>query len=155
MEPLCSAAEDVGIVAPDRVKVLIKGLLSAAVAPGSSWTYETLGAACKLNPRRLKSYVHEGKEPPLSAALSIGLVLGKPAVNAVLSLIGYGGAAPFDEPAHSQPMQIVANGMKHFAVIANAAADNRIDHTEEPVTTAAADALIAEILPLSSAGRQA
>lgn len=155
MASLCNAADDVGVVTHDRVTSLVRGLLSAAVAPGSAWTYDSLGAACRLSPRRLKSYVHEGKEPPLSAALSIGLVLGKPAVNAVLSLIGYGGAAPFDEPAHSQPMQIVANGMKHFAVIASAAADNVIDHTEERQTEAAADALIAEILPLSSAGRKA
>jgi hypothetical protein len=154
MASLCNAADDGGLVTHDRVTTLVRGLLSAAVSPGSSWTYESLGAACKLNPRRLKSYVHEGKEPPLSAALSIGLVLGKPAVNAVLSLIGYGGAAPFDEPRENQPMQIVANGMKHFAIIANAAADNRIDHTEERETIEAADALIAEILPLSSAGKQ-
>lgn len=154
MASLCDAAEDGGLIVHDRVTALVRGLLSAAVAPGSSWTYETLGAACKLNPRRLKTYVHEGKQPPLNVALSICVVLGKPAVNAVLSLIGYGGAAPFDEPVANQPMQIVANGMKHFAVIANAAADNRIDHTEERVTTEAADALIAEILPLSSAGKQ-
>jgi hypothetical protein len=148
-----TSADEDGLVAPDRVSNLVRGLISAAVAPGSSWTYESLGAATRLSPRRLKSYVHEGKQPPLNVALSLGLVLGKGAVNGVLSLIGYGGAAPFDEPAQSQPMQIVANGMKHFAVIANAAADNRIDHTEERETTEAADALIAEILPLSSAGK--
>ena len=150
-----NAADDTGLVTRDCGINLVRGLLRAAVAPGSPWTYETLGAACKINPRRLKTYVHEDKEPPLSVALSLGLVLGKSTVNSYLSLIAYGGAAPFDEPAGNQPMQIVANGMKHFAVIANAAADNRIDHTEERETTVAADALIAEILPLSSAGRAA
>ena len=37
--------------------------------------------------------------------------------------------------------------------IGQAAADNRIDHTERPRTTEAADNLIATIVPLSSAGR--
>jgi hypothetical protein len=150
MTQCSTSADDDGLVAPDRVKTLVRGLLSAAVAPGGSWTYESLGAATKLKARRLKSYVHEDKEPPLSAALSIGLVLGKPAVNAVLTLIGYGGAAPLDEPAENRPMQMVANCMQHFATIAGAAADDRIDHTEKPMTTPAADAIIAEMIPYSS-----
>jgi len=147
-----NSADDDGVVAHDRVTALVRGLLSAAVAPGSPWTYESLGAACRLNPRRLKSYVHEGKEPPLSAALSIGLVLGKPAVNAVLSLIGYGGAAPLDEADEVSPSQIVADGLADFTIIANAAADGRFDHTERPRVRDAADHLIATLVPISSHG---
>lgn len=149
-----TAADDTGLVTHDRVTALVRGLLSAAVAPGSSWTYESLGAATRLSPRRLKSYVHEGKEPPLSAALSIGVVLGKPAVNAVLSLIGYGGASPLDERDEREPMQLIASGMARWAVIARCAADNRIDHTEEPEMTEATDQLIAELIPYSSHGRR-
>lgn len=153
MSTSIDSADDCGLVAPDRVTNLVRGLLSAAVAPGGAWTYETLGAATRLKARRLKSYVHEGKEPPLSVALSIGLVLGKPAVNAVLSLIAYGGASPLDEADPSQPMLIVANAMRHLSVIGVAAADGRIDHTEAPDTTKAADMIIAELVPLSSARR--
>lgn len=146
-----TSADDAGVVSPDRVRTVVQGLLRAAQATG--WTDEALEAASGIKARRIKSYRVEGKEPSLSAALSLAVALGPVALNGVLAIIGYS-ARPLGEPDRKQPMQIVANGMKHFAVIANAAADNRIDHTEERETTAAADALIAEILPLSSAGKQ-
>lgn len=145
-----NAADEVGIVGPDRVRSVIQGLLRAAQAMG--WTDEALEAASGIKARRIKSYRVEGKEPSISAALSLAVVLGPQALNPVLALIGYV-ARPLDEAEKLQPMQIVADGMKHFAIIAHAAADNRIDHTEEPETTAAADALIATVLPLSSVGR--
>ncbi|NIJ24813.1 helix-turn-helix domain-containing protein [Sphingomonas japonica] len=121
------------------------------------FTVEQVAATSGVPVRTVRSYMAndetEVREPTLSNALSIACVLGPVAVNGVLALIGYGGAKPLDEPDAIQPMQIVATGMQHFAVIAEAAADNRIDHTEEQRTTEAADGIIATFLPLSSAGR--
>lgn len=146
-----TSADDAPVVTPDSVTTVVAGLIRTAVMPGRGWTYETLGDATGLKPRRLKSYVHEGKEPSLSAALSIGVALGPKAVNAVLSLIGYA-ARPLDEADPLQPMMIAASTLTHVATIATAAADGRIDHTEAPACREAADAIIATVLPLSSAG---
>ena len=145
-----ASVADTGIVGPDRVRNVVQGLLRAAQQSG--WTDEALASASGVKARTIKSYRVDGKEPSLSAALSIGVVLGQSALNPILALIGYI-ARPLDEADSLQPMQIIADGMQHFAVLARCAADNRIDHTEERETTAAADMLIATVLPLSSAGR--
>lgn len=147
-----TSASDSGIVSPDRVRLVVQGILRAAQAGG--WTDAALEEASGVKARAIKSYRVEGKEPSLSAALSLACVIGPRALNPVLAIIGYV-ARPMDEPDAIQPMQIVADGMQHFSVIAKAAADNRIDHTEEAETTAAADLLIATVLPLSSAGKAA
>lgn len=86
-------------------------------------------------------------------AFSLAYTIGERAVNALLMEIGYGGAAPLSDPAEPDLSHLVANGLRHFSVIANALADLRIDHTEQPATTEAADHLIATVLPLSSAGQ--
>lgn len=146
-----TSADALSVVGPDRVRTLIQGLLRAAQR---EWTDEMLGEATGLKARRIKAYRVEGKEPSLSAALSILTVLGRPAVNSTLALIGYVGE-PLEEAEALQPMMIVAGALAHLATIGRAAADNRIDHTEAPDCQAAADAVIAHMLPLSSAGRAA
>jgi hypothetical protein len=87
-----------------------------------------------------------------SDGLSLAVVMGPPAVSAVLGLIGWVGR-PEDEGDVLNPMAIAAGGMGCLATIAAAAADNRFDHTEKRVVQESADQLIAIVLPLSSAGR--
>ena len=102
--------------------------------------------------RTIKSYRVEGREPSLSNALSLALALGPRAVNSILSLIKYAGQ-PLDEVEEPiPPAQIMAAVLPHLSTIASAAADGRVDHTEAPACRAAADAIIAAVLPLSSAG---
>lgn len=144
------SADDCGIVSPDRVRTIVQGVLRTAQQEG--WTDKALETATGLKDRRIKAYRVEGKEPSLSAALSLAVVLGPKALNLILSTIGYAGR-PLDEADDIQPMQIAADGMQHLAIIARAAADGRIDHTEERETTEAADMLIATVLPLSSHGK--
>lgn len=107
-----------------------------------------------MKARTIKSYRVEGKEPSLSNALSVGVVIGPRALNPILALIGYA-ARPLEDADAVQPMQIAADAMKHLSVIASAAADGRIDHIEEPACRDAADQIIATVLPLASAGRAA
>ncbi|TKD50201.1 hypothetical protein [Sphingomonas baiyangensis] len=144
-----TSADEIGLVSPDRVRLLVQGLLRGAQASG--WTDDSLGAATGLSARRIKSYRVEGKEPSLSAALSIGVVLGTSAINGLLATIGYV-ARPLDEAEDACVRMLAADAMGHLAVIARNAADGRIDHTEEAETRLAADALIATVLPLASAG---
>jgi hypothetical protein len=147
-----NAASEGGMVGPDRVRLVVQGLLRAAQANG--WTDDALEQASGVKARAIKSYRVEGKEPSLSAALSLGCVLGGAALNPILSLIGYV-ARPLDEAGDACVRTLTAEAMGHLAVIAKAAADGRIDHTEEPAVTDAADGLIATVLPLSRAGRAA
>lgn len=142
------SSDESAIVSRDQVRKLFHALLIGAQRDG--WTDQTLEAASRVKARTIKGYRVEGKEPSPAAMLSIALVLGADAVNAILSLIGYGGAHPLDEPETIQPGIIVAELVENASVIARAAADGRIDHTEKPGTTKAADKIIEVVLPLSS-----
>lgn len=152
--PEQASAEESGIVSRDRVTVLLRSLLQSRVNIERLMTVEQVSQLSGVKVRAIRSYMAndplEVREPPLSNALSIAVVLGAPAVNAVLSLIGYGGAQPLDEPDAIAPGTIVAELITHTAPIARAAADGRFDHTEKPITRAAADAIIQAVLPLSS-----
>ncbi len=110
------------------------------------------GQATGLKPRTIKSYRVDGKQPCIANALSLALVLGKPAVNALLAIIGYGCARPLDEQDDANAMEVVAGLLPQVAKIAQAASDGRIDHVERPHVQAAADQIISIVTPLSSAG---
>lgn len=149
-----SAAEESGIVSRDRVTSTLRTLLRSRVDIERTMTAEHISQLSGVKIRAVRSYMAndpaELRQPPLSAALSIAVVLGPTAVNAILALIGYGGATPLDEPDEMAPGLIVAELVEQTSVIARAAADGRIDHTEQPMTRKAADAAIAALLPLSS-----
>lgn len=147
------SASNCGIVSPDRVRERLQGLLRGAQQSG--WTDSSLEAASGVPARCIKSYRVEGKEPSLSNALSLCVVLGPKAMNSILALIGYGGAKPLDECDGINPNMLVANLLPHVSTLAMAAADGRIDHIEKPLCQQAADEIIATVLPLSSAGEAA
>jgi hypothetical protein len=88
-----------------------------------------------------------------AAMLCLCLVMGERRVNGLLAFIGYAGAKPLDEAGIANVRDIIANILPHLTTIAGAAKDGIIDHTEEPDTTRAADRIILEVLPLSSAGK--
>jgi hypothetical protein len=91
------------------------------------------------------------KHRPIHAneALSLAFVLGPRAVNALLAMIGYAGSSLDEVEAHG-PALVAVELMENVARFARCAADNHIDHTEEPITTAAADNVINLALPYSS-----
>ena len=149
------AAEETPAVAPNSVNSVIAGLVRAAISRNGGWTYETLAQATGLKPRRLMSWVHEGKEPSLSGALSLAMVLGENAVNAILGVISYKGAVPLDNAPADCPLDSAVAVMSSLSVFMRAASDRRIDHTEERAATEAADLIIAEMVPFSSAGKRA
>lgn len=150
------SVQDSPIVSHDRVVDAIRGELHTAVIVQRRFTVQELSDRSGVAKTTIESYMRNdgAKEPSLSRALSLASIIGPRAVQAITSLIGYS-AAPLDDPATLQPMQIVSDALNHLSVIGQAAADNRIDHTEAPRTTEAADMLIATVLPLSSAGKGA
>lgn len=145
------AVAECAIVSPERVGEVIRVQMRIARAKGLTLADIARDSGVRLN--TIRGWIEEGKEPSLSKALSVAVVLGERAVNAVLAIIGYGGACPLDEPGRVNPMRLVADCMEPFSVLARAAADGRIDHTEEEPCREAADTIIATVLPLSSAGQ--
>lgn len=147
-----NSGDDTEIVSPDRVRLTIQGILRAAQASG--WTDESLAAASGVKASTIKGYRVEGKEPSLSKALSLMVVIGGNAINPLLALIGYA-AKPLEDANAVSPMQMTARAMQSLSVIATAASDGVIDHIERPSCRRAADELIATILPISSHGEAA
>lgn len=88
-------------------------------------------------------------------ALSIAWALGERAVNSLLAVIAYKGAVPLDAEDSDCPLDSAVASMSALSVFMSAAADRRIDHTEERQATEAADLIIAELTPFSSAGKRA
>lgn len=152
MTQVIGSTDDSGLVSPDRVQSVFKSILRGAQLAG--WTDEALGAAAGYKPRRIKAYRVEDKEPPLSVALSIAVVLGTPAVAAIMATIGYT-ATPTEEAEADCPLDSAVTAMHALSEFMGYAADRRINHVEKAPATAAADIIIAEFLPFSSQGAAA
>lgn len=151
-----TTAEDTGIVSRNCVIETIRPMLRNAVVIQRRFTVEQLAELSGVKVRAIRSYMAmdegDARQPSLSAAMSLATVLGTPAVNAILALIGYGGAKPLDDADEPQPMQDVAKVMGSFNTFVQAAADGRIDHTEADPVREATDTIIATLIPYSSHG---
>lgn len=145
-----NAVSNHSVVSHESVCDVMAALLRAAAM---KHTDEQLATLTGVPARTIKSYRIEGKEPSLSNALSIAVVLGDQAVNALLSTIRYT-AQPLEKAADTSLAEITPTLLGHIATIAKALADNRIDHLEAPLVREAADGLIETATPLSSAGQQ-
>lgn len=138
------------IVSHESVCDVMAALLRAAAM---KHTDDQLSALTGVPARTLKSYRIEGKEPSLSNALSIAVVLGDGAVNAILSTIRYS-AQPLEKANDTRLSDVTPKMLTYIAIIAKALADHRIDHVEWPDVREAADGLIETAAPLSSSGNQ-
>lgn len=88
-------------------------------------------------------------------ALSLAWALGDRAVNALLAVIAYGSARSVNETVEDCPRESAVAALGALSTFMGAAADGRIDHTEERSATEAVDLIISELSPFSSAGRRA
>lgn len=146
------------LVTSDRVIDVMRRQVRNAVKVSRRFTLEQLSEESGVHVRVLRCWMSDDedahREPKLSAALSVAVVLGRPAVNAILATIGYAGS-PLDEEDAAGPALAAAEMMGEVARFAKCAADNRIDHTEEDDATTAADNVIELALPFSSKGKAA
>jgi hypothetical protein len=144
------------VVARDRVIDTVRTQLRIAIQVERRFTVEQISEQSGVAVRALRSYMAndptEAREPSTSALLSIGCVLGPRCVNAVLSLIGYGGAEPLDEPDQPEPMTLAGDMMTELAIITQAAArgKGRINHQDAPAVEKAANQIVHDALKLSS-----
>lgn len=151
-----NAAEEGGVVSRNRVIETLRPVLRTAVIIDRRFTVEALAELSGVKVRAIRSYMAQdegdARQPSLSAALSLAVVLGPAAVNALLAIIGYGGAKALDDADEPKPMQDVAKVMGSFNTFVQAAADGRIDHIERDPVRHATDAIIATLIPYSSHG---
>ena len=146
------------LVSDDRVKQTMQRLLYAAVHVEKRFSAVQIAQEAGVSYNTVSSYMtlreDAQRQPSLGAALSIAVVLGERGVNTILALIGYGGATPLDEVDAPRPSVAVADALSRLAVLASASAENgRIDPSHEGMCRDAADIIITDILPFSSAGR--
>lgn len=144
------------IVSDTAIREVLRRILHHAIHIDRRFTRQSLAAESGVSVHQIDQLVstvaEKQRRVSLADAMSLCVVLGPRAINILLAQIGYI-AQPLDDPDTPDLRTLVADGLRHFSVIADAAADGVIDHTEEPSTTEAADGLIATILPLSSAGK--
>lgn len=153
------AVQDNGVVSRDRVTTFVRHILYTAVHIEKQYTVVDLARLTRLKERTIRSYMAndegERREPSLSAALSLASVLGDNAVNAVLSLINYGGARALNGTDEDSPMALVACLMDGLNHLTQAAADGEFDNGERTDLRPIVDQMIAKLVPLSSAGAAA
>jgi transcriptional regulator with XRE-family HTH domain len=153
-----NSAEEATIVSRDCVIDVLRRQLHVAVKIERRFTVEQIAAESGVKVRAIRSYMSgddgEAREPSLSAALSIAVVLGKRTVNAMLATIGYVGMS-LEDAEKSGPAMVAAEAMCHLGTFARAAADNTIDHVEEPEAENAVDNVIELLTPFSSRGKAA
>lgn len=158
MTTLAASAQRSPTISDERLRNVLRRELNRAINVERTFTRGELenesGVSVHQIDQIMSRDVSKKRRVAIEDAFSLADVLGDRCINALLATLGWVGR-PQDGGAPSRPMQIAANCMQHLSVIARAAADDQIDHTEEPDTTSAADLLIAEVLPLSSAGRKA
>ena len=154
-----AAAQDAPMLSDARVRDTLRTLLHRTIHVERLLSRTEIAEQSGVNVHTIDALLSRdpAKHRTIGAAvcLSIAVVLGCRAVNSVLALVGYGGAEPLDETSALKPGEVVAKCAEEFAVIAGAAASGRFDHTTQPAVQAAADMLIATVLPLSSAGEAA
>jgi len=148
-----NSANETSLVSRDRVIETMAKIIRKEVYVRQSITLAKLAEDSGIEKRVLDSWLADSpeqqREPKLSAALSVAWVLGKPAVNAVMAMIGYGAAQLGDSEA-SGPAKDAVEMLENVTRFVRCASDNVIDHTEKPITTEAADNVIALALPYSS-----
>lgn len=152
------SASEGPIVSRDRVIEIMRQQLRLAIKVRHRFTYDSLAEQSGVDVRVIRSWMsndaNENREPKLSAALSVAVVLGRPAINAILAVIGFVAEALEDQEGH-QPAVDAAEMMAEVAEFAKCAATGRIDHTKEELAATAADNVIELALPYSHKGHAA
>lgn len=155
MATIPESARTSAVVSDERLRNALRLQLDRAINIDRSFTRAELETASGVNIHTIDGILSRdpAKRRRVAAEdlMSLMWALGENAVNAMLATIRYGGATSLDEQDERQPIAAAAECIKHFAVFIEAAKDNRIDHLEEVPVAGAADGIIAEMIPYSSA----
>ena len=147
------------VVSDERIRNVLRREIDRAINVDRDTTRAQLEADSGVNIHTIDSITTRDaakhRSIKIADAFSIAYVLGERTVNALLSTIAYKGAVPLDAEDADCPLDSAVASMSALSVFMSAAADRRIDHTEAAAATQAADMIIAEMIPFSSAGKQA
>lgn len=151
------SVQDCPIVSHDSVTSAVRHILYVAVHIEKRLTVVEIARRSGLKERTVRSYMAneagDVREPSLSAALSLAAVLGPSAVNEVLALIAFGGARFLgDADQEDTPMRLVASLMNGLNVLTQMAADDDFCLADRKTMRPTVDAMIAKLVPFSSAG---
>lgn len=147
------------VASDERIRNALRREIDRAVNIDRDFTRAELAEISGVNIHTIDSIttrdVAKHRRIATEDALSLAYVIGERAVNALLAVISYKGARPADEVEEDCPLDSAVAAMSSLSVFMQAASDRRIDHTEERAATEAADLIIAELIPFSSAGKRA
>jgi hypothetical protein len=153
MSQRTNSAQNGEIVSDERMRNELRKAIYSALHIERSATRESLANDSGVNIYTIDAILSRdpAKHRPIHAhqMLSLLFAAGPRAVNTVLAVIRYAGTS-LDNPTANTPAIDAANMMGEVARFARLAADNLIDHTEEPDATEAADNVIALAIPYSS-----
>lgn len=148
-----NSAPAIPIVSDERMRNELRKAIYTAIHIERSATRESLANDSGVNIYTIDQILSQdrAKHRPIHAhqMLSLAFAAGPRTINTVLGVIGYAGSPLGEAQAHG-PALAAAEMMENVARFARCAADNRIDHVEEPVSTEAADNVISLALPYSS-----
>ena len=151
------SVQSTAITSDERIRNVLRRQIQKAY-DRNEFTRASLAEESGVNIHQIDAIVSRDKAKhrrvAAEDAFCLAYTIGDEAVSALVATIRYT-ARRTDAPEELSVPSIVAEGVQHFTVIAQAASDGRIDHTEKPICEQAADALIATVLPLSSQGRAA
>ena len=121
-------------VSDERIRNTLRRHIDKAINVDRTFTRAVLAADSGVSVHCIDAIISRDPAKQRRVAMedgfSLAKTLGDEAVDALLALIGYVGRR-VDEPDALQPMMVVASAMSHLSVIGMAAADGRIDHTEQ------------------------
>src|SRR4051812_22079564 len=146
-------AQNTPVVSDERMRNELRKALQTALRVERTTTRETLANDSGVNIYTIDAILSTdpAKHRPIHAnqMLSLAFAAGPRAVNTIMAVICYVGSPPDAEEAVG-PALVAVEMMENVTRFARCAADNRIDHTEEPITIEAADNVINLALPYSS-----
>lgn len=146
-------APSCALVSDERIRNVLRSCIRRAIHIERTHTREELAEEARINVSQIDAVMSRDKSKHRRVAaedmLSLAFVLGGPTVNALVKLLGYGGATPLDEPASVSAADLVAESLHDLSVIAADAIDGHIDQAS---SRSAADDLIERLTPFSSAG---
>ncbi|HEX8414751.1 MAG TPA: hypothetical protein VF637_12825 [Sphingomicrobium sp.] len=154
MTQLGNSAQSGSITSDERIRNVLRRHIQRAydnhVFTRAALAEESGVSVCQID-QIVSRDAAKQRRVAIEDAFNLAYTLGDAVVNGLLATIHYTARRTSDDDAMA-PMMIAAVAMQGLSVIANAAADGRIDHMEQPGCRDAADLIIATVKPLSSLG---
>lgn len=109
----------------------LRRVMRLNIGQGRRLSCDEVAEALDVTPRWVRSIRDGEHRASFGAGLAIAGLIGPAALNGVLLAVGYGGARHL-EPAEASEYATLAHLGRGVAMLSDALADGRIDHSERP-----------------------